>query len=64
MASLVFQAFGVSGESVETMLATIQEMKFFLRTAFGDSKEFAGSTITIKTQGLCRVTAPPPRGGP
>jgi hypothetical protein len=33
------------------MLETIQEMKFFLRTAFNDSKEFAGSTIEVKTQG-------------
>lgn len=30
MASLVFQAFGVKGQLVETMLATIQEMNFFL----------------------------------
>ena len=27
-------------------------MKFFLRTALGDSREFAGSTIEVKTQGL------------
>jgi hypothetical protein len=27
-------------------------MKFFLRTAYGDSKTFAGSSIEIKTQGL------------
>ncbi len=36
------------------MLCTIQEMKFFLRTAYGDSTEFAGSTVEIKTQGLCQ----------
>ena len=34
------------------MLETIQEMKFFLRMAFGDSREFAGLTIKGKTQGL------------
>ena len=34
------------------MLETIQEMKFLLRTAYGDSKTFAGSSIDIKTQGL------------
>ncbi len=34
------------------MLETIQEMKFFLRTAFGDSRDFASSTIEVKTQGL------------
>ncbi len=53
MASLCFQAFGVKRNSVQTMLETIQEIFFFLRTAFGDSKEFAGSTIIMKTQGLC-----------
>ena len=54
IASLVFQAFGVSEQSAGAMLQTIQEMKFFLRTAFGDSKTAAGSTIEIKTQGLCQ----------
>jgi hypothetical protein len=34
------------------MLETIQERKFFLRTAYGDSKVFAGLSIKIKTQGL------------
>jgi hypothetical protein len=37
---------------VTAMLETIQEMKFFLRMAFGDSKEFPGLTIEVKTQGL------------
>jgi hypothetical protein len=37
---------------VTVMVETIQEMKFFLRTAFGYSKEFASSTIEVKTQGL------------
>ncbi len=34
------------------MLETIQEMKFFLRTAFEDSKEFVDLTIEVKTQAL------------
>ncbi len=34
------------------MLTTIQEMKFFLRTGFGDSTEFSSSKFEIKTQGL------------
>ncbi len=34
------------------MLETIQEMKFFLRTAYGDLNVFAGLSIKIKTQGL------------
>jgi hypothetical protein len=62
IASLVFQAFGVSENSAGTMLKTIQEMKFFLRTAFGDSKTAAGSTIEIKTQGLCQGNGAAPAG--
>ena len=62
MASLCFQAFGVKGNSAQAMLETIQEMKFFLRTAFGDSKEFAGSTIMMKTQGLCQGNGAAPAG--
>ena len=54
MASLVFQAFGVPITVVESMLGTIENMKFFLRTGFGDSKEFARSSIEIRTQGLCQ----------
>jgi hypothetical protein len=52
MASLIFQSFGVKSAAVSAMLETIQEMKFFLRTAYGDSKMFAGSSTKIKTQGL------------
>ncbi len=54
MASMVFQALGTPPAAAEAMLSTIQEMKFFLRTAFGDSKSFAQSTIEIKTQGMCQ----------
>ena len=52
MASLIFQSFGVEDTAVAAMLETIQEMKFFLQTAYGDSKDFAGSTVEIKMQGL------------
>jgi hypothetical protein len=52
LASLIFQSFGVEDMAVASMLETIQDMKFFLRTVYGDSKDFAGSTIEIKTQGL------------
>lgn len=62
MASLVLQAFGISGQSVETMLATIQDMKFFLRMAFGNSTEFASSTTMTKTQGLCQDNGATPAG--
>jgi hypothetical protein len=54
MAALVFQAFGVSQEATSAMLKTIQDMKLFLRMAFGNSKSFAGSLIDIKIQGLSR----------
>ena len=52
IASLIFQAFGVPLNAVETMLGAITNMKFFLRTGFGDSSRFAGGGVSIKTQGL------------
>ena len=54
IASLVFQSFGVPPAAVESMLTTIQEMKFFLCTGFGDSIDYASSTVAIKIQGLCQ----------
>ena len=62
IASLVFQSFGIPQEAVTSMLEAIQEMKFFLRTAYGDSKDFAGSTVEIKTQGLCQGNGAAPAG--
>jgi hypothetical protein len=62
IASLVFQAFGVPEGAIESMLTAIQEMKYFLRTAYGDSKEFAGSTIEVKYQGLCQGNGAAPAG--
>jgi hypothetical protein len=52
MSSLIFQSFGVESTAVLAMLETIQEMKFFPRIAYRDSKTFAGLTNKIKTQGL------------
>jgi hypothetical protein len=52
MAWLIFNSFGGKDTPVIAMLGMIKEMIFFLRTAFRDSKEFAGSTIEMKTQGL------------
>ena len=63
IAALVFCSFGVSKESACAMLKTIQEMKFFLRTAFGDSSEFAGALAEVKTQGLCQGNGRLPRVG-
>ena len=62
MASLIFHSFGVESTAVSAMLETIQEMKFFLRTAYGDSKTFAGSSIEIKTQGLGQGNGATPAG--
>ncbi len=62
MASLIFQSFGVESAAVAAMLKMIQEMKFFLRTAYGDSKTFAGSSIEIKMQGLGQGNGASPAG--
>ena len=42
IASLVFQAYGVPEKAVQSMLYTIEEMKYYLRTAYGDSKNYIG----------------------
>ena len=62
MASLVFQAFGVPDTAVESMLGAIENMKFFLRTGFGDSTSFAGGGVSIKTQGMCQGNGASPAG--
>ena len=62
IASLVFQSFGVLDGAIESMLGAIQDMKYFLRTAFGDSKEYTGSTIQVKFQGLCQGNGAAPAG--
>jgi len=54
IALLIFRALGVNSQASEAMLTTIQEMKFFLRTAYSNSKHYANSRIELKTQGLCQ----------
>jgi hypothetical protein len=59
MASMIFQAFGVPTPAIKSMLSTIQDVKFSLRTGYGDSAGYAGgadntSTDPIKTQGMCQ----------
>ena len=49
-------------EGVEAMLSAIQDMKYFLRTAFGDSRNFRGSKIEVKYQGLCQGNGAAPAG--
>ena len=55
IASLVFQSIRVAEKYVTAMLEAIEETKSFLQKSYGDSKEFSGSTIRVKTQGLCQV---------
>jgi hypothetical protein len=62
IASLVFQALGVKKEACKSIFITIQDMKFFLRTGFGDSKEYASATGEIKTQGMCQGNGAAPAG--
>ena len=44
------------------MLTAIEEMKYFLCTAYGDSKEYVGSTIEVKFQGICQGNGAAPAG--
>ena len=60
--SLVFQDFGVPEKAIETMLTAIEQVKYFLRTAYRDSKEYVGSMIEVKFQGLCQGNGAAPAG--
>ncbi len=56
---MVFQSFGVPTPEIELMLTTIQNMKFFLRTDYGESADYAGGKSSkledpVKTQGMCQ----------
>jgi hypothetical protein len=62
IASLVFQAFGVPATAIKMMLSTIENMKFFLRTGFGNSTSYAGGGIGVKTQGLTQGNGASPAG--
>lgn len=62
VASMVFQAFGATEHSTISMLTAIQQMKFFLRTAFGDSNNAVGSRIHLKTQGFMQGNGASPAG--
>jgi hypothetical protein len=52
IALMVFQSFGVTESAIESMLGAIENTKIFLRTGFGDSKQFAGGGARVKVQGL------------
>ena len=62
IASLIFQAMGVPVKGAMAMLEAIQDMKYFLRTAYGDSTTFAHSAIEVKYQGLCQGNGAAPAG--
>ena len=62
ISSLVFQAFGTPLSACKSMHSAIQDMQFFLRTAFGDSKESVGAKINLKTQGYMQGNGTAPAG--
>ena len=62
IASLVFQAYGVPKEVLQSMLSTTEEMKYYLRTEYGDSKNYRGQKISVKFQGLCQGNGAAPAG--
>ena len=62
IASLVFRAMGARLPMTLSMLTAIQQMQFFLRTAFGDSKNAVGSKIHLKTQGFMQGNGASPAG--
>eukprot|EP00804_Cyclotella_cryptica_P030009 CCRYP_013463-RA/>CCRYP_013463-RA protein AED:0.64 eAED:0.64 QI:0/-1/0/1/-1/0/1/0/212 len=62
IASLVFRAFGVRLSTTLLMLQAIQQMQFFLHTAFGDSKRSVGARAHLKTQGFMQGNGASPAG--
>ncbi len=57
MASMIFQSFGVPRGPIRSMLTTLQDLQFYLRTGYGDSLGYVrgnkGSSITaVKNQGM------------
>jgi hypothetical protein len=54
VASICCQRWDVDLGPILAMLITIQQMKFFLRTAFGDSESFYSSGNGIPFQGICQ----------
>ena len=60
MISPCSQCLALAVEVITSLLLTIQLMKFFLRTAFGDSTCFYGSRQLIPLQGCCQGNG----GGP
>jgi hypothetical protein len=61
-ASLVYQAFGVFISAMIVMLASIQHMKFYLRTGLGESAGFMTAVLGNIIQGLCQGNTAAPAG--
>ncbi len=51
MASLDFQAFGVPESAIGSLLSAIENMKFFLRTGFGDSTSLPAGAFVLRHRG-------------
>jgi hypothetical protein len=62
IASLIFQALGIKKTACPLTFKIIQDMKFYLRTGFGDSKEFTSTSGEITTQGFCQGNGAAPAG--
>lgn len=62
VASFIFRAFGMTLPITLPMLTAIQQIQFFLRTAFDDSKTVVGSRVQLKTQGLMQGNGASPAG--
>ena len=54
IASIAAQGWQVDPKAIVVMLLTIQGMKFYLRTAFGDSSTFFGGPSALPFQGGCQ----------
>lgn len=60
--SLLFKHLVCQKKAVHLMLTAIEEMKYYLRTAHGDSKSFIGHEIYVRFQGLCQRNGAAPAG--
>ena len=49
-------------EAIELMLTAIEEMKYFLCMAYGDSKGCTGSQIEVNFQWICQENEAAPAG--
>jgi len=60
--AIIFLCLGVWGGSITTMLWTIQLMKFYLRTGWGESSRSIGGDIMRILHGLCQGNGAAPAG--